>query len=798
MIQHFIKIATRIVSRNKFYFVLNALGVTLGISCCITLGRFIYSELNFDTFFKDAHRLYRVTTYFKRGDQEIKWAITSGGLVPLLQNNMSNVEEATMCMTVQTSNTFIIDDKTFSIPERTGFYVDRNFLSVLNFPVMMGTDSTMFKEPHSIALTESFAHRLFGRSDVLGEGIILKNFSGNTMLTISGILKDPPQNSHMQFDYFFPGALSPQWHTLKDPKSGGFPVHVYFRVTPLASDSILTATLSKLTKPVFGNNLQFPIQKVKDIHFHADNLFEHTRKGNIKFIRILSAVTIFILVITIINCIILSSSFALRRMKEVGVRKAIGSSTMKIAAQFLTESVLLTSFAGILSLALCEFVFQFGFPTWLDLTFSLSDEPAIIPLIFALTTTVGLIAGIFPVIQASRRNAIGILRGQRRIMDNRRVSLNSILVTSQFVFTLAILAGTLVVTRQLAFLKTKDLGFNRDWIVNIPRPTEADISLWNSFIQSIKNESVVKSTSTTLYKFLSDYNATGIQVIDDTNDTTTLRVQWNAIDYDLINTMDMQISMGRNFSPDIAGDTVAMLINETAARLLRLSLQSEQTVLARILGNQPGKIIGVVRDFHFQSFDKEIIPIAFILTGRNFAGGMNLLVKLQPSSIPETINILRTHWNSSGIEAPFEYTFMEEWFNTLIKRERQISTMIVSFTILTIIISLLGLMGLVSSNIERMRKEMGIRKVYGASISQILIKVNTSFISMVAFALILAIPLSRFGINRWLDTFAYKVTLSIFDYVIATTIFVSAMVIIITAQSWSTARANPTLALKEE
>jgi putative ABC transport system permease protein len=798
MLKSYLTIAIRNSIRNKRYFTLNVLGLALGISCFVTLGLFVQSELSYDTFLKDADQIYRITTYFKRGDQEVKWAITNGGLVPLLIEKVSGIEDATLCYVVQSNNTFIIGDNSFVIPERTGFFVEENFLSIFNFNVLAGVDSTMLKEFNGIVLTEKFALKLFGRTDVLGESIDLKGQAETTPLIVTGVLNNIPVNSHIQFDYLFTGNISPQWNIIKDPKNGGFPVHVYFKTLPGTIDSVLAKTIAEVTRPVYGEMLQFPIQPVTEIHFNANNLFEHARKGNVTFIRVLSIVAVFILSIAIVNYIILSTAQSLKRTKEIGVRKTIGSTPIKLVMQFLIESSLIGLSAGITSILISEMLLKSFFPSWFDVHLSIFDQSFVYLWILGFAWLVGLLAGLFPATQASRLNAVGILRGQEITTRTDRLGLRSLLVTLQFIFTIAIITGSIVVTRQLFFLKNKNIGYTREFVINIPRPANASLSSWNHFRELLENEAVVASVGSTLYKFISDYNATGIQVIDEINaDTLSLRVQWNAIDANLIPTLDMHVVEGRNFSPDIAGDSLGILVNEAAARQLGLHSLSEKKVLCFFFGGTPGKILGVVRDFHFQSFYKEIIPIVFIPQSKNFAGGRNLLVKVQSSDLMTTLQTLERQWKESGFEAPFDYAFLDDWFKSMIQREHQLSNMVLTFAALSISISVLGLIGLVSFTTALKRKEIGVRRVFGASVKQILLGINAYFLKFMLAAFILAVPISWWGIEKWLENFAYRVTINVSDYLWTAAIFFVTVMLAIIVQSWRAAHTNPIEALKE-
>jgi len=798
MISYF-KISLRVISGQKYYFILNVVGLVIGITCFVTLSLLVRSEMSYDTFFSDSDRLYRITTYFKRGDQEVKWAITNGGLVNLLKEKVSGVEDATMCFLEQSNLTFQIGDRSYAIPERTGFYVEDNFLSILDFAVDSGVDSTMLSEPNSIVLTAPFANKLFNRPAILGETIVIKSLFQNLNVKITGVLHDIPENSHMQFDYLISGKTTPMWEQLKDPKRGGFPVYVYFDAAKGATDSLLTKVISLATGPVYGETMNFPIMRVLDIHFNADNLFEHAKRGNYDFIRILSVISFLVLTIAVINYIILSTSQSARRVKEIGIRKSLGVSQGKLIFRFVTESVLVCMIAGALSLLLIELIFRSIFPFWFDTHLNVFNHIEILPLILGLSVVIGVCSGIFPAWQVTKLSAIGILRSQYRVASTSRFSLVSLMVTVQFVFAIVVIAGSIVVSRQLYFLKNKDLGFRKELVINVTKAVDVDRSQWNYFKELIQKESSIRMISGTLYKFISDYNATAIRVIDEeTSDTLSLRVQWNSIDANLVPTLDLRIVEGRNFSQNVSSDSTGILINEAAARELGLASASDKKVIMGFFRGTTGRILGVVQDFHFQSFDKKVLPIAFIPHIRGFGGDANLLVRLQSNNIPASLKVLESRWKESGIGAPFVYTFLDDWFEVMIKKETQLSGMVVVFASLSIIISVLGLLGLVGFTAEQGKKEAAIRKVFGGSTYHIVWRMNRYFVVLILIAFTTAFPLSAWATTQWLQNFAYKIQVSTIDYVLTGLVFLIPVVIAIVAQSWQTANGNPANVLRQE
>ena len=309
MLSSFIKVALRNIANSLLSFGLNVVGIGLGVTCFAVLTVFVMHENSYDKFHPNAEDTYRITTYFKRGDQEVKWAITNGGLASILTEKVSQVSDATRLLITQSSSTFTIGDKSFAVKERTGFYASADFFRVFPFKVLAGQDSTMLKEPNSIVLTRSTALKYFGNLDVLGKEIVRENQSEDDVFKITGLLEDVPQNSHMQFDYLISGTTVATWNDqLVDPQKGGYPLYIYFRAHPNSDFEQLKASVMIETKEVYGERMQFPIQRVTDIYYNADNLFEHAETGNRTFVLILGYLGGLILAIALLNYVILATS----------------------------------------------------------------------------------------------------------------------------------------------------------------------------------------------------------------------------------------------------------------------------------------------------------------------------------------------------------------------------------------------------------------------------------------------------------------------------------------------------------
>ncbi|MEM9832521.1 MAG: ABC transporter permease [Bacteroidota bacterium] len=798
MFKNYLTVAFRQIGKYPYPNALNLFSLVLGISCSMIILLFVRHELSYDQFHQHADRTWRITSQFESGGQEVKWAITNGYLASLLPEQVPEVEKATKAQVVQAGLALQADSTYFTVPENSGFFVDPNFLDVLDFEIVAGNAATMLSDPNSIVLTESLAMKYFGTTDVVGKTIVWASFNEQP-LAVTGVLKDLPQNSHMQFDYLLPGSILPYWPRFIDPKKGGFPVYVYFVTWPEISEQNLRSNIAEATAQGYPHlkNFQFPIQKLTDIYFNADNLFEHTKKGNRNFISILTLVGFFILIIAGINYVIARTATSVRRADEMGVRKTLGSSRKSLIVQLLSESLLLSLIAGALSVMVTELLFRYALTSWFGIALSLLDQPTWIPLLLILSLALGLLAGLFPAWKISSFPTSKILRRELTLTRDKVFSIRSTLILLQFVFTIILIAGSIVVLKQLHFLRNKDVGYDKEAVINIAGASGIESARWNYFKEAIRQESGITSVGATLYKFFSDYNGASIKVVNQTTtDTLSVRVQFNVVDYDFIPTMNMQMVEGRNFSRDYATDTAAIIINEAAKKYLGLKNAVGQEVLNPTpTGGPSEKIIGVVNDFHFQNFNQEIIPIVLRLGPET---NNNLLVRVNAQNWQQTLAQLERRWQESDIVVPFEYSFLDDWFEKMIEKETQQSRLVTMFTVLAIIIATLGLLGLISYTTQQKKREIGIRKVHGATVNHILALINQRFLILYVVALVVAVPISVWGIQQWLQSFAYRVQISVVDYLLTATLMLIIVIATISFQSIKAALANPVDSLHNE
>jgi putative ABC transport system permease protein len=579
---------------------------------------------------------------------------------------------------------------------------------------------------------------------------------------------------------------------MNDPINGGFMVHVYFKIHDKVDQSKLISNFDNATKSAFQhlNTFHFPIQKLTDIHFNADNLFEISKKGNKMIILILLVISIFFLSISLINFTILRTVKSINNLKELGIRKSIGASNISIAFRMILENTFFCFISSILAIGVTQLLM-----INLNFTHQQSINVLIFPeLIFSLLfigIVVGVISGIYPIYIVIFSNSISIIKNQVTPKKENIFAFKNVLLMLQFIMVSIVLSGSIIVFKQLDYLENLALGYDKDRLINIYKTQGINEQKFNAFIELLKNESGIEGVSTSYYKFISDYDATEIVTIVN-GDSTSTRVQWNIIDSDFISTLNMHLVEGRNFSDQLSTDSTAIIINEAALKKIGVKPRNAigLTYNSRSLGVR-GKIIGVLKDWHFQSFNNEIHPVILL---KHFPayGIRNLLVKINnKKSSNEYLKTIKSRWEEAGISIPFEYEFVDDWFYKMIDSEVLLSKVVKGFTIVLLFLSFIGLGAIVKYYMEEQKKEFGIRKVFGADFKHILFLIIKHYLIIILISFSVAIPISIYILKNWLDYFVYHTHISLLEYIYSAIFLISIVVIITLLTSIQFAKKNP-------
>lgn len=805
MFRNYLKTAWRNLRKNKTFSFLNILGLAIGLSCFLLIVLYVVDELSFDRFHDKANRIYRIHSDIRFGGSDLNLTVSSDPLGAALKNDYPQVEAYTRIFNNYGEKLIKKGDQ--FITEQNVTHADSTFFDVFTFPAVAGNSKTALNEPNTVVLTESAAKKYFGTANAIGK--ILE--TDHNPYTVTAVIKDMPRNSHFNFDFLFSmdnvdyqwgNYLSHNFHTYIVLKKGtdyktfekNFGQVVEKYILPQAKQFMQIKSMDEFEKA--GNKLKYSLMPLTNIHLYSDRFPEFRPNGNIQYVYIFSAVALFVLLVACINFMNLSTARSANRAKEVGIRKVLGTQKTALIAQFLVESTVMVLIALLIALCITYVVLpQFNDMATKELSIlDLLNAPVLITLVL-LPFVLGILAGIYPAFFLSRFKPITVLKGGSNARF-KKSSLRSALVVFQFVTSIVLIIGTIIVYSQLNYIQTKNLGFNKDQVFIIDG-TGALKQNAQAFKNEVLNMKEVSSGTYSGYLPVSssrnDISFSKSPVIDAKNG---LNMQRWTVDYDYIKTLGMQIVLGRNFSKEFGRDSLATIINESTAQILGYDDPVGKKLYAFDDVNNPVtyEIIGVVKNFHFESLRQNIAPMCMMLGSSTWTASF----KVQTTDIQKLTSNIEHIWKRMAPGMPFNYRFMDESFDEIYRSEQRVAKVAISFAILTIIIACLGLFGLVTYAAEQRVKEIGIRKVLGATISNIVNMLSKDFLKLVLIALLIAIPIAWYAMHKWLEDFAYRIDISWWAFIAAgcTAIFIALATV--SVQAIKAARTNPVKNLRSE
>jgi len=821
MLKNYFRIALRNLSRQKFYSFINISGLALGVAACLLIVLYISHEMSYDKHHLNADRIYRVNGEIKFSGNHYKMAVAPAPLADVMLQEYPEIENV---IRFRGRGSYLIrrENGAESFREYHVIWADSTFFKIFSVPVLQGNPDNALKEPNTIAISRSMADKYFPGEEPLGKMLIFDG-NENSASKVTAVFEEMPQTGHFRFDILISMA------GLEEAKSSNFLSNNFSTYLLLNTEADPRELESKLPQLVMkyigpqaaaaiggdftmenflasGNKLEYTLMPLKDIHLHSDLTAELGVNGDITYIYLFGSVALFILGIACINFMNLSTARSANRAKEVGLRKVMGSLRHHLIRQFLSESVLLSIFAFLLAVALAFVALPyFNSISQLDLSLPF-DSPAFYGLLLAAALVVGLLAGLYPSFFLSAFQPAKVLKGQLALGSKSGV-VRGVLVVFQFAISIFLIVGTITVNSQLTYIQNKKIGFIKDQVIMV-----SDTYALGDQAESFKNEILQSS-------LISGGTISGFIPVSDgwrndntfwpeggqpTQETMVGMQNWR-VDYDYIPTMGMKIVKGRGFSRDFPSDSGAVILNQTAVQHLRLGddplgkrivtfgdNNSDGTVNPE--SQQAFTVIGVLEDFHFESLKENITPLGLFL-GR--APGYACF-RFQAQNTQDVIQVLESTWKKVAPGQPFQYSFLDESFGRMYSSEKRLGKIFAGFAALAIAIATLGLFALTAFTAEQRTKEIGIRKVLGASVSSIVLLLSKEFGKLVLIAFVLAAPLAAYAVNWWLEDYTYKVRVGIFVYVVAgISAFVVAWVTM-SFQSIKAATANPVNALKNE
>jgi putative ABC transport system permease protein len=807
MIKNFIKTAWRNLKSNKIFSFINIFGLAVGLTCCMLISAYLYQEVTYDTYPAQAKQLYRVGLHSNGNNTATDFPNVDVAVGQGIKNAFPEVLAFTRL--TKRGTVFVkYEDKQFK--ENNVVLIDSNFFQLFSIPLVEGDIITALNEPKSIVITKAFATKYFGNSPAIGKALTV----GNDLLKVTGVIDKIPDNSHFHADafismvtYITPTARQ-TWSNVgyftyllldknADPKKleAGFRQLVAKFVVPEVQHD-MGVSLAEAQKSV--NSFLFFLQPITDIHLHSATKYEFESNGDIHYVYIFGALAVFILLLACINFTNLSTASATKRAKEIGIRKVLGSEKNKLVWQFLIESVMLTFLAILFAIGFVYLLLPyFNDLSGKQITIGFFLNYRVILLEITLALIVGLVAGIYPAFFLSSFQIISILKGNGGTQPTSRGGLRSSLIVFQFAISTALIIATFIVYQQLHFMQNKKLGYDKSQVLVINDTYTLGNNI-NAFKQQLLNDNrIVNATISDNVPGYGNMGGTVIYAQDiadkGTHSDIVCNIYW--IENSYIPTLGMQLARGRNFYPSSQADSASVIVNEAAVR--ELGFGNSDPIGKTIVrsGQRHYTIVGVVKDFHYTSAKQKIA--ALMMLSNNLHTG-SIIVRIKTADVHQLINDIKSHWNAFHATAPFSYSFLDEQFASLYNTEQRTGQIFTSFSVIAIIIACLGLFGLAAFMIRQRVKEIGIRKVLGASTATITAMLSKEFLKLIVIASLISFPITWYAMSKWLQDFAYRVNIQWWVFILAGGIALLVAAITISFQSIKAALANPVKSLRSE
>ena len=803
MVANYLKIALRHLRKQRGFAFINVFGLAVGLACCLLIVLYVSDELSYDRYNAKADRIYRLNTDAKFGGRAVALAVTPDPLGPTLKRDYPQVEQF---VRLRQRGAWLVRraGSPTAISEDNITFADSTLFDVFTLPFIAGNPKRALAEPNTVVITESAAKRHFRNRNPLGQTLLL----GDQPYRITGLIRDMPANSHFRAD-IFPTMLNDdyQWGNWLSTNH-----YTYIVLKPGTDPAVFTrnldAVVEKYCSPVLmkevgvtmtqfrqsGNRFRLWMMPLTDLHLRSKQTIEMMAPGDIQYVYVFSAVALIILLIAGVNFMNLATARSAGRATEVGIRKVLGSERGQLIGQFMTESVLTTTFAlGVALLLVALTLPLFNNVAAKTLRWQVLLTPGWLAGLAAVPVVVGGLAGSYPALFLSAFGPIQVLTG-KRIMGIRGLSLRSGLVVFQFTTSVLLIIGTLVVYRQLTYIQTRNLGFDRSHVLTVStNGSEQD----ETFRQEVlKLPGVVGGTLSGFLPVPSDRSDIPLFPAGETDQKKAVSTQRWTVDYDYVKTLGMQMAQGRNFSRAFGADSSGVILNETAVKLFgfRNPVGQRVDVFQGASQRKTFTVVGVVRNFHYESLREQVGAVAFFL-GKD-PGSASF--RLNQADVPNLLTQIEAKWKQLMPGQPFSYQFMDDRFDYVYRAEQRVGTLTLTFSVLAILIACLGLFGLAAFTAEQRTKEIGVRKVLGASVGSIVALLSKDFLKLVLIAIVIASPIAWYAMNRWLQDFAYKIDIEWWVFALAGLLAVVIAFLTVSFQSIKAALTNPVKSLRSE
>ncbi len=776
MFNNYLKITLRNLKKNKIYSFINISGLAIGIACCILILLWVQDELSYDRFHENADNLYAAT--FSNGS-----IVTPTALSGFLKEEYPEVIRTSRFIDIGRN---LLKYEDTEINEDNGILVDEDFLKMFTILFLRGNPDTALNDPDSIVISKTLAQKYFGRENPINETM---TFAARYKLKVTGVFEDYPSNSHFECSYILPTSFSKNWNmNLNTWDRNNIRTYVQlFARTDVRSFDNKIADVVERHRPQDQRRLS--LQPITRLHL---NPYNHSG-GPIMYVYLFTSLAFFILLIACINFINLTTARSSSRAKEVGIRKTVGAWRANLIRQFFGESLLLTAIASGASLGLVLlFLPMFNTLTGKTFTGDLLFRQTIAFGVFAVILLTGIIAGSYPAFLLSRFQPAKVMKGQHRVGVKGGL-FRKTLVIVQFSLSVLLILGTLMIFRQVQFLRERSVGYDRDNIVYFGIGSRFRQNVEAIKSELLSNPDILNITLVSIAPYSWNTNAGHGDVHWEGKTHQQVKMVMTSVDYDFLETFKLEMAEGRFFSKEYSTDvSEAYVVNQAAVQAMEMEDPIGKELKVWDLSR---RIIGVIKDYNFESLHNEVIPLALRVEPNEYA---QACVRISPHRIPDTLTALESKWKEIYPEYPFEFRFLDDTIQSQYRSEQTTGTIVTIFTLLAILISCMGIFGLSSFTTEQRTKEIGIRKVLGASVSNVVRQISSEFIMLVIIANLIIWPVAYFILNRWLQSFAYRVDIALWTFVISG---LSVLVVSLLTVSWQIIRAataNPVDSLRYE
>lgn len=810
MLKNYFKTASRNLRKNRMFTLLNIVGLSIGLAGFILITAYVVDELSYDRFHDNADRIVRVNSHIHIGESKLDMALTSDMMGPALEEEYPEVEAFVRLYTANGAKLIKKGDKWLN--EVRAAHADSSFFRIFSYSVLHGDLNHALDNPNSVVITSSAAKRYFNTVDAVGRTLIT-NDAGNTPYQVTAVIQDMPKNSHFDYDFLFSmeNARYGDWGQVL---SHNFTTYLLLKSTadrpalqehlehyvqkyclPAAQQFMDLSSMEEFRSQ--GNVFYYDLTPLKDIHLRSNLMGELGPNGNIQYVYIFGAISIFILLLACVNFVNLSTARSANRAKDVGVRKILGASRAGVAGQFLAESIMLAMAATIIAVGIAVLVI----PLFNDLSgksFMISDLINIrsILMIIVLSILVGLFAGYYPAFYLSGFNPLGVLKS-RAIIASGKSPLRSGLVVFQFVTSIVLILGTFIVTAQLRYIQNENLGYNRESILLVNNYYALGDKA-KSFREEMLALPGVNKGTISGYLPISNSNRRDNTFSKESvmSSTNSISMQTWYVDDQYLPTFDLKLNAGRNFSSARPADSTAVILNQTAVDYFGFK---DDVIGKKIYFTFGGSvksydIIGVVDDFNFESLRDPVTPLGFFFDDNYTQAAF----KIETANLPMLLSQMEETWKKLAPGYPFAYRFMDDAFDNMYRAEQRVGQLSSTFAVMAMIIACLGLFGLAAFMAEQRNKEIGIRKVLGASVAGLIKLLSLDFLKLVGIAIFLAVPIAWWAMNYWLEDFAYRITIQWWMFVVAGLAAVIIALLTVSGQALRAAIANPVDSLRDE